>query len=385
MSKLALEIYKGIRNVIGEKESFLHEPIFDNKEKMNLDECIDSSFVSTVGEYVNKFEKMLEKYTGAKRAIAIVNGTSALHIALKVLGIKPHEEIICPSLTFVGTANAISYLNAKPHFVDINESTLGIDPSALRRWLDKIIVVRNGKSINKNTGRIISAIIPMHTFGHPVEIESILEIADRYRITVIEDAAESLGSFYKGKHTGTFGKAGILSFNGNKIITTGGGGALLTDDDAIANYAKHLSTTSRVKHNWKFIHDEIGFNYRLPNLNAALGCAQMQKLPSFINSKRRLFSKYLDVFNSIDGIRLFSEPLDSRSNYWLQTLILEKGLENELDNIIEYTNKMGVMTRPAWELIPNLGIYQDCPKAPLPIAESLSKRIINIPSSAFLT
>ena len=385
MSKIALEIYKGIRTVIGEKESFLHEPIFDKKEKMNLDECIESSFVSTVGEYVNKFEKMLEKFTGAKRAIAIVNGTSALHLALKVLGIKPNEEIICPSLTFVGTANAISYLNAKPHFVDINESTLGIDPSALRRWLDKIIVVRNGKSINKNTGRIISAIVPMHTFGHPVEIDSILEIANRYKISVIEDAAESLGSFYKDKHTGTFGKAGILSFNGNKIITTGGGGALLTDDNAIANYAKHLSTTSRVKHDWKFIHDEIGFNYRLPNLNAALGCAQMQKLPSFIKAKRRLFSKYLDVFNSIDGIKLFSEPLDSRSNYWLQTLILEKGLENELDNIIEYTNKMGVMTRPAWELIPHLEIYRDCPKAPLPIAESLSKRIINIPSSAFLT
>ncbi len=384
MSELSIQICEGIISAIGDSKFFLHEPKFDQLEKKLLNQCIDSSFVSSVGEYVNIFEKMLEEFTGCKRAIALVNGTSALHLALKVLGIKPNEEIICPSLTFVATANAISYLKAKPHFVDINESTLGIDPIALEIWLDQIIIEKNGRSINKNTGRIISAIIPMHTFGHPVEISSILDIAKRFKLKVIEDAAESLGSFYKDKHTGTFGKASILSFNGNKIITTGGGGALLTNDEKIADFAKHISTTAKVKHQWKFIHDQIGFNYRLPNLNAALGCAQMKKLPLFIKSKRNLYLKYSEVFKSIEGISLFCEPQNSRSNYWLQTLILEKKYQNELKNILSYTNKLGIMTRPAWELLNHLDMYKDCPRAPLPIAESLSKRIINIPSSSYL-
>ena len=360
-------------------------PIFDELEKNNLNQCIDSSFVSSIGEYVNKFEKMIAEYTNSKKVIALVNGTSALHLALKVLGIKSNDEVICPSLTFVATANAISYLNAKPHFVDINEHTLGIDPLSLEKWLNKIIIEKDGKSINKNTGRRIKAIIPMHTFGHPTEIDSIVEIANRYNLTVVEDAAESLGSFYRKKHTGTFGKVGILSFNGNKIITTGGGGALLTNDHEIADYAKHISSTAKIKHSWRFIHDQIGFNYRLPNLNAAIGCAQMQKLPLFIESKRNLFLKYFQVFKSVNGLRLFSEPLHCKSNYWLQTLILERGYEPELEDILEYTNNMGLMTRPAWELIHHLDIYKNCPRAPLPNAESLSKRIINIPSSAFLT
>ncbi len=384
MSKLSIQISEGIKDAIGDSKFFLHEPRFDELEKNILNKCIDSSFVSSVGEYVNIFENMLEDFTGCKRAIALVNGTSALHLALKVLDIKPNEEIICPPLTFVATANAISYLKAKPHFVDIDEKTLGIDPVALEVWLEKIVVEKDGKSINKNTGRIISAIIPVHTFGHPLEINSIVEIAKRFKLKVIEDAAESLGSFYKDKHTGTFGNAGILSFNGNKIITTGGGGALLTNDEKVADYAKHISTTAKVKHQWKFIHDQIGFNYRLPNLNAALGCAQMQKLTSFINSKRNLYLKYSKVFKSIEGIKLFIEPLNSRSNYWLQTLILEKKYQNELEKILEHTNQLGIMTRPAWELLNHLDMFKDCPKAPLPIAESLSKRIINIPSSSYL-
>ncbi len=382
MNKLSQEICKAINSVIGNANSCLHQPIFDEFEKTNLNKCIDSSFVSSIGEYVNKFEGMIEQFTKSKKAIALVNGTSALHLALKVLGIKSNEEVICPPLTFVATANAISYLNAKPHFVDINEKTLGIDPLALDRWLDQIIIKKDGVSINKNTGRKIKAIVPMHTFGHPMEIDSIVEIGKRYNLTVVEDAAESLGSFYKGKHTGTFGKIGILSFNGNKIITTGGGGALLTNDYKIADYAKHISTTAKVKHDWKFLHDEIGFNYRMPNLNASIGCAQMQKLPSFIKSKRNLFLKYLEEFKSIEGVRLFAEPINSESNYWLQTLILDEGYEKELEDILAYTNSMGVMTRPAWELLHRLEIYSDCPRAPLPIAESLSKRIINIPSSA---
>ena len=385
MNKLSIEVCKAIRSVIGDSEFCLHEPRFDEKEKIFLNKCIDSTFVSSAGKYVEKFENMLEEYTSSKRAVAVINGTSALHLALKVVGVKPNEEVICPSLTFVATANAINYLNAKPHFVDISETTLAIDPIALSKWLEEIIIEKNGKSINKKTGRIISAIVPMHCYGHPAEINSIIEIAKRYNLIVIEDAAESLGSFYNEKHTGTFGKVGILSFNGNKIITTGGGGALLTNDNKIADYAKHISSTAKIKHSWRFIHDQIGFNYRLPNLNAAIGCAQMQKLPLFIESKRNLFLKYFQVFKSVKGLRLFSEPLHCKSNYWLQTLILERGYEQELEDILEYTNNMGLMTRPAWELIHHLDIYKNCPRAPLPNAESLSKRIINIPSSAFLT
>ena len=385
MNNLSSEISNAIKSVIGDSNTSLHEPIFDELEKVNLNKCVDSSFVSSVGEYVNQFEEMIEQFTNCKKAIALVNGTSALHLALKVLGIKPNEEVICPSLTFVATANAVSYLNAKPHFVDISEKTLGIDPLALDKWLDEILIKKDGVNINKNTGRKITAIIPMHTYGHPAEIDSIVEIGKRYNLNVIEDAAESLGSFYKSKHTGTFGKIGILSFNGNKIITTGGGGALLTNDINIAAYAKHISTTAKVKHDWRFVHDEIGFNYRMPNLNASVGCAQMQKLNYFIKNKRNLFLKYFEVFKSIQGVRLFSEPINSKSNYWLQTLVLEKGYEKELDDILESTNSIGIMTRPAWELLHQLDIYRDCPRAPLPIAESLSKRIINIPSNTFLS
>ncbi len=384
MSKFSIQISEAIRSVIGDSNFSLHEPRLDNLEMDNLRDCINTSYVSSVGEYVNKFEKKLSEFTKSKNVIALVNGTSALHLALKVSDIKDNEEIICPCLTFVATPNAISYVNAKPHFVDINESTLGIDPAALEKWLSKITIKKNGYSFNKKTGRKISSIIPMHTFGHPVEITAILEISKNFNLKVIEDAAESLGSLYEKKHTGTFGEIGILSFNGNKILTTGGGGALLTNNDFIAKKAKHLSTTAKVKHDWKFIHDEVGFNYRLPNINAALGCAQMDKLPLFIESKRKLFNNYFEAFKNIDGIKLFSEPRNSRSNYWLQTLILEKGYEKELLNILNYTNMSGLNTRPAWELMHTLKMYKECPRAPLPIAESLAKRIINIPSSAFL-
>ena len=384
MNKLSIEICERIRSVIGDSKVGLHEPFFNSLEKEKLSNCIDSSYVSSIGEYVNIFEKMIEDFTQSKKAVALVNGTSALHLALKVSGVKPNEEIICPSLTFVATANAISYMDAKPHFVDISEKTLGMDPLALEKWLDKIIIKKKGKSINKNTGRIVSAIIPMHTFGHPLEINSIIKVAEKYNLVVIEDAAESLGSLYKGKHTGTFGKIGVLSFNGNKIVTTGGGGALITNDLEVARLAKHLSSTAKVEHKWKLIHNQIGFNYRMPNLNASIGCAQMKKLPTFIQSKRDLFLKYKEVFDSLLGVRIFSEPANSRSNYWLQTLILDKGYESQIENILEITNKKGIMTRPSWGLMHHLQMYKNCPRAPLPIAESLAKRIINIPSSAFL-
>ncbi len=384
MSKLSNQIIDAIREVAGKDYLPLHEPKFDEFEKENLNNCIDTSYVSSIGEYVNEFEKNIAEYTGAKYAIALVNGTSALHLALKLTGVDINHEVICPSLTFVGTVNAISYLGAKPHFVDCDEKTLGIDPIALINWLEKISIKKGNKTFNKETGRIISAIVPMHTFGHPSRIDQILEISREYNLKLVEDAAESLGSFYNGKHTGTFGEIGILSFNGNKIITTGGGGALLTNDETLAKSAKHISSTAKVPHKWRYIHDHIGYNYRLPNINAALGCAQLKKIEKFLDSKRKLFLKYKDVFESIDGIKLFNEPDNSVSNYWLQTIILENGFENELENILRNTNKKNIMTRPAWNLIHKLDMYLDSPKSPLPVSESLSKRIINIPSSAFL-
>ncbi len=384
MGNLSDKIINGIRTVAGQNKLPLHEPKFDEIENQNLKKCIDSSYVSSVGEYVNIFEKQISDFTGAKYAIAVVNGTSALHLALKILGVDINHEIICPSLTFIGTVNAISYIGAKPHFVDCDEKTLGIDPLALSSWLDAIAIKKDGKTFNKKTGRIISAIIPMHTYGHPAKIDHILNISREYNLNVVEDAAESLGSFYKKKHTGTFGKIGILSFNGNKIITTGGGGALLTDDEILAKKAKHLSTTAKITHKYRYIHNEIGFNYRLPNINAAIGCAQFKKIEYFLNSKRDLFYKYKEVMAHIEGVRLFQEPENSKSNYWLQTIILENGYENELEDILEKTNKNNIMTRPTWDLIHQTKMYHQCPKSPLPVSESLAKRIINIPSSAFL-
>ena len=384
MGNLSDKIINGIRAVAGQNRLPLHEPKFDKIETQNLKKCIDSSYVSSVGEYVNIFEKQISDFTGAKYAIAIVNGTSALHLALKIIGVEINHEVICPSLTFIGTVNAISYLGAKPHFVDCDEKTLGIDPLALSNWLDAIAIKKDGKTFNKKTGRIISAIIPMHTYGHPAKIDHILNISREYNLNVVEDAAEALGSFYKNKHTGTFGKIGILSFNGNKIITTGGGGALLTDDEILAKRAKHFSTTAKITHKYRYIHDDIGFNYRLPNINAALGCAQFKKIDDFLNSKRDLFYKYQEVMAPIKGLRLFQEPENSKSNYWLQTIILENGYENELEDILEKTNKNNIMTRPTWNLIHQSKMYHECPKSPLPVAESLAKRIINIPSSSFL-
>ncbi len=384
MSNLSNKIIDGIRAVAGEKYLSLHEPRFDEIEYINLKRCIDTSYVSSVGEYVNVFEKNISNFTGAKFAIAVVNGTSALHLALKLVGVDRNHEVICPSLTFIGTINAISYLGAKPHFVDSDETTLGIDPLALSNWLEEISIKKGKKTFNKKTGRLISAIIPMHTYGHPSKIDELLKISKEYNLNLVEDAAESLGSFYKKKHTGTFGKIGILSFNGNKIITTGGGGALLTEDEILAKRAKYLSTTAKISHKYRYIHNDIGFNYRLPNINAALGCAQFKKIQDFLNSKRDLFYKYKEVMAPIKGIRLFQEPENSKSNYWLQTIILEKGYENELEDILEKTNQNNIMTRPTWDLIHQSKMYYECPKSPLPVAESLAKRIINIPSSAFL-
>lgn len=378
------QIIAAIRGVLGDGTHPLHEPRFRGNEQAYVQECIVSTFVSSVGTYVDRLEKELAAYTGARRAIAVVNGTAALQVALQLGGVKAHHEVIVPALTFVASANAVNYLGAVPHFADSSESTLGLDPVALREWLN-FIGERSGDGFrNRQTGRRLSALIPMHTFGHPCDLDGLLAIARDFRMVLVEDAAESLGSFYHGKHTGTFGLLGALSFNGNKIITTGGGGAILTNDTALADHAKHLTTTAKVPHRWHFQHDRVGYNFRMPNINAALGCAQLEQLNDFLTSKRRLTQAYKQAFNSIENVKLILEPTFSVSNYWLQTLTLDDSVAGQRNTILEATNIAGLMTRPAWTLLHQLEPYKDCPRAPLPVSESFERRIINIPSSAGL-
>jgi perosamine synthetase len=333
---------------------------------------------------VDRFEKELAAYTGARRAVAVVNGTAALQVALQLAGVQANDEVIVPALTFVATANAVQYLGAVPHFADSEEATLGLDPRALRDWLKSMAESAGDAYRNRQTGRRLRALVPMHTFGHPCDLKGLLAVAHDYRLALVEDAAESLGSRYQGQHTGTFGLLGTLSFNGNKIITTGGGGAILTNDERLADHAKHLTTTAKLPHRWDYVHDEVGYNFRMPNLNAALGCAQLEQLPEFLASKRRLFERYQEALADINEVRLMREPSDCESNYWLQTLVLSDAMENQRDAILQATNDAGLMTRPAWRLMHRLAPYQECPRALLPVAESLSQRLINLPSSAGL-
>jgi aminotransferase in exopolysaccharide biosynthesis len=377
-------IVKAIRDVVGPGPVALHEPTFDGNEWTYLKECLDSTFVSSVGKFVDRFESDLEGFTGARHAVAAVNGTAALHMALKLLGVKADDEVLIPALTFAATANAVTYCGAVPHFVDSEFRTLGIDPQKLRDYLVTSTEQRAGHCVNRMTGRIIRALVPMHTFGHPADLDNLLALARDFNIAVVEDAAESLGSWYHGRHTGTFGKMGILSFNGNKTITTGGGGALLTDDPELARQAKHLTTTAKLPHVWEYRHDEIGYNYRLPNLNAALGCAQLEQLPNRLASKRKLFARFQDAFGSMAGVRLVEEPFACRSNYWLQTLLLDVDQQDQRDRILRATNDAGFMTRPAWVLMHDMAHFKDCPRMDLTGAESLSRRLLNIPSSAGL-
>jgi aminotransferase in exopolysaccharide biosynthesis len=378
---LSAAITKAIRNVVGEGFKPLHEPSFDGNELDYLKECIDSTYVSSVGKYVDKFENELAKFTGAKFAISVSSGTAALHISLLLAGVGENDEVLIPALTFVATANAVTYCNAVPHFVDIEESHLGIDPDKLREYLLLNTITSSGRTTNKATGRVIKAIIPMHTFGHPARILDILELAREFNLAVVEDAAESLGSFYNGQHTGTFGMFGAISFNGNKVITTGGGGAILTNDESLAKRAKHLTTTAKLPHRWEFRHDEVGFNYRMPNLNAALGCAQLETLSAKLDSKRKLYESYNSEMNKIKGVKVFEEPRNSQSNYWLQTLVLDDPNDGEIARILEFTNKSGLMTRPIWTPLNLLSIFCDSPCSDLSITETITNRIINIPSS----
>jgi len=357
----------------------LHEPKFAGNEKKYLNECIDSTFVSSVGKFVDEFEDKIASYTGAKYAIATSNGTSALHISLLLADVEDGDEVITQPLTFVATCNAISYCGADPIFVDVDRDTMGLSPVALQKFLDSNTTISNNKCINNSTGRVIKACVPMHTFGNPCRVDEIKVICDEYNICLIEDAAESLGSLYKGKHTGTYGEMGVMSFNGNKIITAGGGGCIVTDNEALAKQAKHLTTTAKVSHKWAFNHDMVGYNYRMPNLNAALLVAQLEQLDSFLNSKRRLAIQYKEFFAN-KGIGFVTGIEGAKSNYWLNALIL--GNLKQRDLFLEVTNAAGVMTRPTWTLMSKLPVFKGCQKGNLNNAEWLEDRVVNIPSSA---
>jgi perosamine synthetase len=360
----------------------LHEPKFIGNEKKYLNDCIDTTFVSSVGKYVTQFEEMVAEFSGAKYAVATSNGTSALHIGLKIVGVDENCEVITQPLTFIATSNAITYCDAKPIFIDVDKDTLGLSPSKLREFLEEFAVMdENGNCVNKSTNKIIKACVPMHTFGHPCKIDEIVEICDSYNITVVEDAAESLGSYYKGKHTGVFGKVGIFSFNGNKIITTGGGGMLVTDDEELAKRAKHITTTAKVPHPYEYIHDEIGYNYRLTNLAAALGVAQMENLQLFIDKQRDLAKKYKDFFKDIN-LEFIEEPKDSKSNYWLNAVMVKD--KEERDAFLKYTNDNGVMTRCIWRLMNELDMFKDCQCGSLENSKYLEQRVVNISSSVVL-
>ncbi len=372
-----------IQNIYNTKEFIpLHEPRFIGNEKKYLNDCIDSTFVSSVGKYVDMFEEQFAEKVGSKYAIATVNGTAALHIALLLSDVTADDEVITQPLTFVATCNAIEYIGAKSIFVDVDLDTMGLSPQSLKEFLEKNCEVIDKKCINKTTKKIIKACVPMHTFGHSCKIQEIKDICDAWHIALVEDSAESLGTTYKGKHTGTFGKLGAFSFNGNKIITSGGGGVIVTDDENLAKKAKYLTTTAKIPHKWEYVHDEIGYNYRMPNLNASLLVAQLEQLDGFIKSKRDLASKYTEFFKDDENIDFVKEPKDSKSNYWLQAVIVKDVAKR--DNVLEYTNKHGIMTRPIWKLMNELDMFKDCQCECLKNAKYLEQRVINISSSVIV-
>ena len=360
----------------------LSAPVFTGNEKKYLEECVDSTFVSSVGKFVDQFEEMVADYTGAEKAVVCVNGTNALHLAMMLTGVKRNDEVITQALTFVATCNAISYIGAHPIFIDVDRGTMGLSPAAVDQWLNANAELHGEECFNKNTGHRIKCCVPMHTFGHPVHLDELMEVCSKWHLELVEDAAESLGSFYKGKHTGTFGRIGIISFNGNKTITTGGGGMLLFNDEELATRAKHLTTQAKRPHKWEFYHDEVGYNYRMPNINAALGCAQMENLEQFVLNKRETASSYAAFFKDIEGLEFFTEPAGCRSNYWLNALIMKD--RETRDSFLQYTNNNGIMTRPIWELMNRLPMFRNCQTDELKNTEWLADRVVNIPSSVRL-
>ncbi len=369
-----------IQNLYKSKEFIpLHEPRFVGNEKKYLNECIDSTFVSSVGAFVDRFEKDFALFVGSKYAIATVNGTSALHIALLLANVVKDDEVITQALSFVATSNAISYTGAKPIFLDVDRETMGLSPKALQNFLEEHCMIQEKQCINKTTKKVIKACVPMHTFGHPCRIDELNSLCKKWHITLVEDSAESLGSYYKQQHTGTFGKIGVFSFNGNKIITSGGGGVIITDDEKLAKKAKHLTTTAKIPHKWEYVHDEIGYNYRMPNLNAALLVAQLENIEKFLANKRILAEEYSKFFETMDDIDFIKEPANAQSNYWLNTIKVENR-----EKYLKTLNENGIMSRPVWKLLNQLEIYKECQTDALTNSSYLASRLINIPSSVRL-
>jgi len=372
-----------IKEFYGNREfTPLSVPIFIGNEKKYLNECVDTTFVSSVGKFVDRFEEDMALYTGAKRAVVCVSGTNALHMAMMMAGVERDDEVLTQALTFIATCNAISYIGAHPVFIDVDKSTMGLSPDSVKEWLVKNTEIKKGQCYNINSGRRVKACVPMHTFGHPVRIEELTNLCEEYHIELVEDAAESIGSKYNGQHTGTFGKVGAISFNGNKTITTGGGGMMLFQDEELGKLAKHITTQAKVPHRWEFRHDHIGYNYRMPNINAALGCAQLENLDKFIADKRETAAAYAEFFRNIDGIDFFEEPENCFSNYWLNAVIL-KDKASQLE-FLQETNDNGVMTRPIWELMNRLPMFEKCENDGLKNTEWFADRVVNIPSSVRL-
>ena len=372
-----------IHDLYGAKDFVpLAVPVFIGNEKKYLNECIDTTFVSSVGKFVDRFEEDTARYTGCKRAVVCVSGTNALHMSLMLAGVERDDEVLTQALTFIATCNALSYIGAHPVFIDVDRDTMGLSPVAVREWLTKNAEMKDGQCYNKRTGRRVRACVPMHTFGHPVHLDELVEVLNEYNIPLVEDAAESIGSLYKGKHTGTFGKVGALSFNGNKTITTGGGGMMLFNDEELGSYAKHITTQAKIPHRWEFRHDHIGYNYRMPNINAALGCAQLEHIEEYVASKRETAKAYEEFFKDIPDIEFFVEPKDTRSNYWLNVVILKD--RDAQQSFLQYTNDNGVMTRPIWELMNRLPMFEKCENDGLKNTIWFADRVVNIPSSVKL-
>ena len=368
-----------IRDIYRKKDVIaLHEPAFTGKEKDYINEVIDSTFVSSVGRFVNDFEAQVKIYTGAKKTVSTMNGTAALHASLYAIGVGINDLVITQSLTFVATCNTIAHLGAEPILLDISKKSLGLCPKALENFLKHNADVDNNICVHRKTGKKIKAVVPMHTFGHPVELDEIVALCSNWKLQLIEDAAESLGSFYKKQHTGTFGIYGAVSFNGNKIITTGGGGMVLCQDKDLGENLKHLTTTAKVPHPYEFVHDKIGFNFRMTNLNAALGCAQMQKLDLYLSQKRKLAKKYQSFFSGSD-YKFVDEPSYAKSNYWLNSIICPT--KKSRDELIKQTNIGGIMTRPIWRPMHQLPAFKSCLRGDLSLTEKLGPRIVNLPSS----
>jgi len=380
MSEKFAAITSFIRKHYNKPDGFipLHEPRFVANERKYVMDAIDSTFVSSVGEYVNRFESIMCAYTGAAHAVAVVNGTAALHISLLLAGVQSNDLVITQPLSFIATCNAISYIGAAPLFIDIDKKTLGLSAGALKTFLENETTIRNGICFHTQSGKRIAACVPMHTFGHPVEIDVIADLCKEFNIVLIEDAAESIGSFYKGKHTGKYGCLGAFSFNGNKTITCGGGGAIITDDEALAKKAKHLTTQAKVPHAWEFNHDMIGYNYRLPNLNAALACAQMEQLTAFVENKRATAQAYQQFFETMD-VEFIKEPENSHSNYWLNAVLFKD--KHERDEFLKFSNDTGVMARPVWTLMNKLPMFANCITQPITNAIEVENRLVNLPSS----